>query len=229
MITSRSDEVYLFPTPVGLGITTGKSQLLNFGAVGEHHPDFFFAGTAGLKHDVPRIRGPRWKIVSSTIVRKLYELLAGNIHEVNIGRARRPRAILSNPGERQELPIRGPSRGNSVSLIGEALLVGAIGFHRIDLWEACAPADKSDLSPSLAVPDRGHIGTFRRGHAPRVCAGDVSDINLRLSAARRREGQFQAVRRPCRRQISPAKVRETDHPVEIERVHHNLPTALGQG
>src|SRR5258708_28209894 len=105
MITSRSDEVYLFPTPVGLGITTGKSQLLNLSAVGQHHPDFFFAGTAGLKHDVPRILGPRWKIVSSAVVRKLYELLAGNIHEVNIGRARRAPAILSHPYDGHELPI----------------------------------------------------------------------------------------------------------------------------
>src|SRR5258708_20556617 len=168
MITSRSDEVYLFPTPVGLGITTGKSQLLNFSTVGQHHPDFFFAGTAGLKHDVPRIRGPRWKIVSSTVVRKLYELLAGNIHQVDIGRARCSRTILSNPGEGQKLPVGGPSRGNGVALIGEALLIGAIGFHRIALLAACAPADKSDLSARLAVPDRGDVGPFRRSHAPRV-------------------------------------------------------------
>src|ERR1700737_293417 len=47
----RSDEAYLlFPTPIRLSIASGKSQLLNLAAVGQHGPDFFLAGPAGLKH-----------------------------------------------------------------------------------------------------------------------------------------------------------------------------------
>src|SRR5258708_39581739 len=38
----ESDEVYLlFPTPIRLGVASGKSQLLNLGAVGQHRPYLF--------------------------------------------------------------------------------------------------------------------------------------------------------------------------------------------
>jgi hypothetical protein len=34
---------------------SSKSQLMKLGAVGEHHPDFLLAGTAGLKNDVAAV------------------------------------------------------------------------------------------------------------------------------------------------------------------------------
>src|SRR5258708_823824 len=52
---SRSDEAILFPTPIGLGIASCESQLLNLGPIGQHHPDFFLARAARLKHDMPSI------------------------------------------------------------------------------------------------------------------------------------------------------------------------------
>src|SRR5437588_889106 len=40
---SSSDEVFLFPTPVWLCVTSSKSQLMQFGTVSQHHPDFILA------------------------------------------------------------------------------------------------------------------------------------------------------------------------------------------
>src|SRR5437879_2039785 len=82
-----SDEAsLLFPTPIGLGVASCKSQLLNFGAVGQHSPDFFLARAARLKHDVAPIRRPRRKIVAPAVVRKLDPLLAGDIHQIDVRR-----------------------------------------------------------------------------------------------------------------------------------------------
>src|SRR5579864_3256925 len=44
MIALRGpDEVYLFPTPVWLCVTSSKCKLLNFRSIGQHRPDFFLA------------------------------------------------------------------------------------------------------------------------------------------------------------------------------------------
>src|SRR5271169_3236723 len=75
-----SDEAYLlFPTPIGLGVASRKSQLLHLAAVGQHGPDFFFARAARLKHNMPAIGRPRRKIIPSAIVGQLHPLLAGDI------------------------------------------------------------------------------------------------------------------------------------------------------
>src|SRR5260370_6103084 len=56
-LLSSSDEV-LFPTPVRLRVTSSKSQLMQFGTVSQHHPDFVFARSMGLKDDVAAVRRP---------------------------------------------------------------------------------------------------------------------------------------------------------------------------
>src|SRR5258708_3511723 len=134
---SGSDEVYLlFPTPIRLGVASGKSQLLNFGAVGQHRPDFFLARPAGLKHDMPSIRRPRRKIVPSAIMRELHPLLTGDVHQINVGRSRFARSILPHPCERKKLAVGCPVRRHRVPLIGHTLLVGPVGLHRINLRQS---------------------------------------------------------------------------------------------
>src|SRR5580692_3888095 len=88
---------FLFPTPVWLSITSSKSQLMKLGSIGEHHPEFLFARTFGLKDYVAAIGRPRRIIVAPAVVRKLNPLFAGDIHQVNIGRAGLARTILANP------------------------------------------------------------------------------------------------------------------------------------
>src|SRR5579864_7550558 len=46
----------LFPTPIRLGITPRKSQLLKFLAGRQHAPDLQTSGTIRLKHYMPSIR-----------------------------------------------------------------------------------------------------------------------------------------------------------------------------
>src|SRR5260221_6591064 len=113
-----SDEVYLlFPTPVRLRVVSGKSQLLDLGAVGQHRPDFFLARSAGLKHNMPPVGRPRRKIVPPAIVCKLHPLLAGDVHQVEVGRSRFARTILPHPRERKKLAVGRPVRRHRISLI----------------------------------------------------------------------------------------------------------------
>src|SRR5579863_1532756 len=110
----------LFPTPIRLRVASSKSQLLNFGAVGQHAPDLQASGAIRLKHDVPIIRRPAWEVVAPPIVRELHPLLAGNVHQIKIGSSRLARPVSSNPGKSEELPVRRPVRRNRISLIGHA-------------------------------------------------------------------------------------------------------------
>src|SRR5690242_8273165 len=104
----------LFPTPVWLTIASRKSQLLQLGAIRQHAPDFFLPGPARLEHNVPPVRRPEGKVIAPTVVRELHPLLAGDIHQVNIRRARLSRPVFSNPGKRKELPVRSPVRRDRV-------------------------------------------------------------------------------------------------------------------
>src|SRR5580692_5899016 len=69
MIAFRSDEVssfkkgFLLPTPIRLRVATVESQLLHFGAVSQHHPDFETSRAVGLKHYMPSVGRPRRKII----------------------------------------------------------------------------------------------------------------------------------------------------------------------
>src|ERR1035438_472402 len=106
MISLRSDEVFLFPTPIRLGIASSKSQLLQLGSIGQHGPNLFFARTARLKHNMPPIRRPRRKIIAPTIVRQLDPLLTRNVHQVEVRRSRFTGSVLPNPRKGEKLPVR---------------------------------------------------------------------------------------------------------------------------
>ena len=71
-------------------------------------PYLFAAGTAGLEHDVPSVRGPGREVVPAAVMRELHPLLAGDVHEVDIVRPGRSRSIFPEPGKRQKLPVRRP-------------------------------------------------------------------------------------------------------------------------
>src|SRR5271154_5342775 len=109
---------------------------MELGTVGEHHPNFLPAGAAGLKDDMAAVGRPGWRIVASAIVSELYPLLAGNIHQIDVTRARLAGAILASPGQSKELAIRRPAWVDGIALIGHALQVGAVGFHGVDLGQA---------------------------------------------------------------------------------------------
>src|SRR5271165_399962 len=132
-ILSKFQRSVLFPTPVWLRVASCKSQLVQLGAVGEHHPDFFLPGAHGLKNDVAAVRRPRRRIVTPAVVRELNPLFAGDIHQINVRRTGLAWSILTNPRQRQELSIRRPVGRDRVALVGHALLVGAVSFNGVDL------------------------------------------------------------------------------------------------
>src|ERR1700733_2963041 len=182
LASQGSDEVYLlFPTPIRLGIAPCESQLLDLTTVRQHAPNFFLTGPARLKNKMPSIRRPGRKIVAPAIVGQLHPLLAGNIHQVKVRRARRARTILANPGKTQKLPVGCPVRGYGIPLIGHALLVGAVGFHGINLRQTRAPADKRELRIRFPVPRWRNIRLPGGRQAMQIPARGVRHINLGLA------------------------------------------------
>ncbi len=155
--------VYLFPSPIGLGVASCKSQLAGLGSIRQHHPDLFLARAARLKHNMPPIRRPRRKIVAPAIMCQLHPLLAGDVHQVNVGSAGLTGTIFANPCHRQELSIRRPSWRNRVALVRDALLVRAVGLHGVNLRQSGLPADEGDLRSRLPVPYRRNVRTLVAG------------------------------------------------------------------
>src|SRR5260370_13049458 len=98
------------------------------------------------------IRRPRHKFVAPAIVGELYPLLAGNVHQIKIGRAGFPWTVLANPRERQELSIGRPGRGDRITLIGHTLLVGSVGFNSVNLRQAGGATHERNLPSSFTIP-----------------------------------------------------------------------------
>src|SRR5579862_195001 len=134
---------------------------------------------------MPSIRCPPRKIVAPAIVCELNPLFTGNIHQVDIGRSRLSRPILTRPCQSQELPVRRPVWRDRISLIGHALLVGTVGLHGVNLRQPGIAAYEGYLRPGLAIPRGRSIRALARGHGTKISAGSVADINLRVAVARR--------------------------------------------
>src|ERR1022692_377883 len=217
----------LFPTPVWLRVTSSKRQLMKLGAVGQHHPDFLLAGTAGLKNEMPAVWRPRWRIVPSAIVSELHPLLAGDVHQIDVAGTGLARTILPGPCQGEELAVGRPTGRDSIALIGHALLVGAIGLDGIDLRQSGAAADEGDLRTGLAIPDGRNIGALAGGHAVKVSTAGVANINFGIPPARGRESKLRSIRRPRGREIGAAEMGEAHQTVEVEGEHHNVPSGFG--
>src|ERR1039458_6273811 len=206
----------LLPTPVGLRVVALESQLLYVGAVGQHGPYLVGSRAVGLKHNVAAVRRPAGEIVAPRIVRELYPLLAGDIHQIQVVGTRFSGPVLAHPGERQKLSVRRPVGRNGIALIGDPLQVGAVRFHGVDLRQAGAPADERDLAASFAIPGWSNVGPLVVSQAARVSSGGIDYENIGVAVARGGEGDL-ALGRPRRRKIHASKTRKGDHAVEIER------------
>src|SRR5207244_12627039 len=99
------------------------------------------ARAAGLKNNLRSVWRPVRKLRPSAVVSQLHPLLARDIHQIDILRSWSVRAIVPNPGKNQEWPIWGPGGGHSIALIRDLLGVTAVGFHDVDLRQACAAAN----------------------------------------------------------------------------------------
>ena len=162
-------------------------------------------------------------------MRELHPLLAGDVHQINIVGARLSRAVLAHPGESQKLSVRRPVGRNRIALIGDALHVGAVGFHGVDLRQAGASADECDLRAGLAIPGWRNVRALIVGQAARVSSrSDPSRKCWGSRCARRRTRSCLSGDQEGER-FMPPKARKADHAVEIEGVHHDFPAALADG
>src|SRR5579859_5678288 len=135
----------LLPTPVGLRVGTFERQLLYVASIRQHFPDLVGARAVRLKDNVTAIRRPAGKIIATRVVGELHPLLAGNIHQIKVVRARLSRPVLALPGEGKKLSVWRPVWRDRVTLLGDPLHVGAVGLHGIDLRQAAASAYEGDL------------------------------------------------------------------------------------
>src|SRR5690242_11458285 len=71
-------------SPVRLGIAARIGQLLFLGTIGQHRPKLVTATDGALEDDVPPVWRPGRKIIPPIFVRELDDLLARDIHHVNI-------------------------------------------------------------------------------------------------------------------------------------------------
>src|SRR5271157_6247414 len=86
----------LLETPVGLGVFTARRQLPDLASIGEHGIDLDPAAAIRLKHDMPPVGRPRWEVVAPAVMRQLRPLFAGDIHHVDVARARLSWTIVPN-------------------------------------------------------------------------------------------------------------------------------------
>jgi len=214
-------EIKLFPTPVGLRIVAFESQLFDVGAVGEHGPYLVGAGAVDWK-TMWRPSATSREVVATGVVGELDPLLAGDVHKIKIVGAGSPGRTYASR-KRSGTGHWATSWRDGVALIGEALEVGAIRFHGIDLGRPERPLTK-------AIWIRFCGSRWERRQA--LIVGEAAGVSPEPSMTKMldshcggREGDL-AIGRPGGREIHAAKTREGDHAIEIERVHHDLPTAF---
>src|SRR5690242_3345029 len=177
---------------------------------------------------MPSVRRPRWEIIASTVVRELHPLLARNIHEIEIGCSWLSRSIFPHPRESEKLPVRSPTGGNCISLVGHALLIRAVRLHRINLRQSRASADEGDLTIRLSVPYGRNIRALISRQTVRIRSRGIRHVDLWISPFRRGECQLRSITGPSRRQIRATHMREAHYPVDLKGVHHYLPPGLGE-
>ena len=102
------------------------------------------------------------------------QLLAGDVHHVDVLSAGIAGTVLAVPTEGQHAAVGRPRRRDGIAAVGHALHIGAILIHHVDLRLARAPADKSqsasrcaDSTPAKHPLRRSSPGAdCRRSHPP---------------------------------------------------------------
>src|SRR5205807_6457653 len=158
------------------------------------------------------IRGPRWEVINAGIVRQLYKLPGGNIHNIDVLPAGRTRTVMADPRKGQQLAVREPRGGYGISFAGNLLEIAPVGVHEENLRETVASAHPGNLAIGLGVPYRGYVRAFEGRQPFGGCAACVGREDFRITPHGRRKGQLRAIGRPGRREIATAEMGEVDHP-----------------
>src|SRR4051812_6279462 len=131
--SGRGKRQGLFPAPVGHEVVAYMGQLVLLGAIGQHCPDLAMSADLSLKDDVPAVWGPGGKIVAAGLMGELQPTLAGDIHDVDVLPARRARPVFAIPTEGEHGSVGSPGRRDRVASIRQALDVGSVLIHCVDL------------------------------------------------------------------------------------------------
>src|SRR5271156_1996427 len=166
------------------------------GAIGKHGPYFGSTTLFALKYNMPSIRGPGRKILPSLVMGELGPAFAGNVHNVDVLAARRSGPVLAVPRKRQELPVGRPRRRGGIATVGQALHVGSIRVHGVDLRQSGTAAAPRNLRIRLRVPGRGNIRSLESGYLFHAAAVRIGGINLRVARARTGERKLGTIARP---------------------------------
>src|SRR5271157_4124863 len=201
------------------------------GAVGEHGPDFSVAADGALKDDVTSVRGPGGVVVASGFVGNLKPALAGDVHDVDILTAGVARPVLAVPTEGDELAVGSPGGRDSIAAVCQALDVGAVLIHDVDLRLPGAPADPGQLRVGVRIPGGREVGTTEVGEPAQIGAARVGDPDFWIAGARGGESDPGAVGGPCRAKVTAAcrAAGEGYRAVEFQGVHADGPSLAAKG
>src|ERR1035441_7812545 len=179
-------------------------ELMLAGSVGEHGPDFSVAADGALNDDVASVRSPGGEVVASGFVGDLKPALAGDVHDVDILTAGIAGPVLAVPTEGEELAIGSPGGGYGIPAVGQALNVGAVLVHGVDLRLPGAPADPGQLRVGARIPGGRDVGPAEVGEPAQIGAACVGDPDFGIAGARGGEGDPGTVGGPRRGLVASA-------------------------
>src|SRR5580658_4132649 len=192
------------PTPVGHGIVARLGELMLLSSVGEHRPDFSATAGGALEDDVASVGGPGRKVVAARFVRNLQVVLAGEVDYVNVVAAGVAGAVFAIPAEGQQLPIGRPGRADGIAAVSDALHIGAVDVHGVDLRQAGTSAHPGDLGTGARIEGGGDVGTLEGCELVQITAIRVRQPYLRIPSTRGGEGDLGCIGRPGRGLIASA-------------------------
>jgi hypothetical protein len=133
--------------------------------------------------DVAAVGGPGGEVAAADVVGELDPLLGGDLHDVDVLSAGSAGAVLTIPGEGEELAVGGPGDRGCIAAVGHAGDAGAVGVHDVELGKAGAAADPGDLCAGLGVVGGRDVGTLVAGDAVGDGALGIGDPDLGIAGA----------------------------------------------
>src|ERR1700733_14069697 len=115
-----------------------------------------------FEDDVAAVGRPAGEVVASGVMSQLHPALAGDVHDVDVLTAGGSRAVLAVPAEGEHVAGRRPRRGNGIAPVGEALNIGAVLVHGVNLRKAGTAAHPGDLRVGAWIPCGRDVGSPER-------------------------------------------------------------------
>src|SRR6266568_802950 len=174
---------YLLPAPVWHVVVAGSRELMLLCPVGEHRPNLRVAADGSFKDDVTPIGRPGREVVAARFMGELEptQRLAGDVHYINILAAGRARTVFAIPAKGEELSVGRPRRRDCVTAVGQALDIGAVLIHGVNLRQPRTAAHPGNLRIGAGVPSWRDIGPSEGRYLAWITAACIRNPNLRIA------------------------------------------------